>query len=157
MVVHTDDVAWYESFFGWGGLLAEHVLRPVRGGEAVYFRPPAWTREGREGAIEVPSGLDLVIVEGVGAAQRELADVIDATVWVQSDFAQAEERGIARDSALGVNGDPVETVAFWHEWMAEELRFLQQQRPWERACLIVAGTPLIPLDDNQVAVASGPL
>ncbi len=156
-VVHTDDIAWHESYFGWGGLLADHVLRPVRRGEEVSFRPPAWAQNGREGAIEVPAGLDLVIVEGVGASQRELADLIDATVWVQSDFAQAEERGIARDIALGVNGDLEGTVAFWHEWMAEELRFLQQQRPWERACLIATGTPPIPLDDDQVAIALGPL
>src|SRR4051794_38443146 len=29
-VVHTDDVAWYDSMFGWDDLLAEHVLQPLR-------------------------------------------------------------------------------------------------------------------------------
>ncbi|WP_258725644.1 uridine kinase family protein [Cellulomonas sp. NS3] len=156
-VVRTDDVAWHESFFGWGDLLAEHVLRPLRRGDAVSFRPPAWERHGREGAIDVPAGLALVVVEGVGASRREWADLVDATVWVQSDLAAAQERGIARDVALGVNGDAQEAVAFWHEWMAEELPFLEQQRPWQRACLVVAGTPPIPLGDGQLAVAAGPL
>ncbi|WP_250445651.1 hypothetical protein [Actinotalea sp. C106] len=121
------------------------------------FRPPAWAQHARDGTIEVPAGLDLVVVEGVGASQRELGDLIDATVWVQSDLAVAEERGIARDISQGVNGDAEETVAFWHEWMAQELRFLQAQRPWERACVVVAGTTPIPLLDGQVAIAPGPL
>jgi len=97
------------------------------------------------------------VVEGVGASRREWADLVDATVWVQSDRAAAEERGIARDVALGANGDAQEAAAFWHEWMAEELPFLEQQRPWERACLVVAGTPPVPLRDGQLAVAPGPL
>jgi hypothetical protein len=31
-VVHTDDVAWYESFFGWAHLLRDGVLDPARRG-----------------------------------------------------------------------------------------------------------------------------
>jgi hypothetical protein len=105
----------------------------------------------------VPAGLDLVVVEGVGAAQRELSELIDTTVWVQSDFATAQTRGIERDIAQGVNGSAEHATAFWHEWMAAELRFLADQRPWERAQVVVAGTPTIRLDEHQVAVAPGPL
>lgn len=156
-VVHTDDIAWHEPYFAWGHLLADHVLGPLRRGEAVSFRPPAWAQHGRQGSIDVPAGLDLVVVEGVGAGQREVAGLVDATVWVQSDLAAAEERGIARDIARGVNGDAEQSVAFWHEWMAEELRFLSRQRPWERACVVVAGTPPFALEEDQVAIAPGPL
>lgn len=156
-VIHTDDVAWHESFFGWGALMVEGVLAPLRVGDVVRFRPPAWPAHGREGAIEVPAGLDLVVVEGVGAGQRELSASVDATIWVQSDRALAEQRGIARDVADGVNGDLEETLAFWHEWMAEELHFLAEERPWERARVVVAGTPPFCLGPGQVAVAPGPL
>ncbi len=31
-VLHTDDIAWYESMFGCDELLAAHVLRPLREG-----------------------------------------------------------------------------------------------------------------------------
>ncbi|WP_187138355.1 uridine kinase family protein [Cellulomonas timonensis] len=140
-IVHTDDVAWNESFFGWAPLLASGVLEPLRRGLAVSFQPPAWPAHGREGAIEVPAGLDLVIVEGVGASQRALTDLLDAAVWVQSDAAEAERRGIARDIAQGVNGDEAASVEFWHGWMAQELPFLADDRPWERADVIVCGTP----------------
>lgn len=139
-LVHTDDLAWHEPFFEWGHLLRE-VLGPLRAGEAVDLRPPAWERMGRPGSIVVPAGLALVVVEGVGASQHDVVDLLDAVVWVQSDRAEAERRGIERDVAQGVNGNREETVAFWFEWMAHEDRFLEQERPWERADVVALGTP----------------
>lgn len=133
------------------------MLEQLHRGEAVHLRPPAWEAHDRAGKIFLPTGLELVVVEGVGASQREHAELIDATIWVQSDFAEAERRGIARDIASRVNGDPEATVAFWHEWMSHELPFLERQKPWERAALVLAGTAVLPLEPGQVAVAPGPL
>ena len=96
-VVHTDDVAWSQAMFDWTDLLIGGVLEPVHRGEAVSFRPPAWRERNRAGAIEVPQGRELLIVEGAGAARHELMDLVDAVVWVQSDMAEAERRGIERD------------------------------------------------------------
>ena len=72
-VVCTDDVAWNHSMFGWADLLADGILRAVHRGEPVSFRPPAWRERSRKGAIEVPAGCEMVIVEGVGAARRHAA------------------------------------------------------------------------------------
>jgi hypothetical protein len=152
-VIHTDDIAWHHSRFGWSELLARSVLQPIRNRQPVGYRPPGWEAHGRTGAIEVPTGLDLVIIEGVGAGRRELAHLLDAVVWVQSDYAEAERRGIARDVASSVNGDRVAATSFWHSWIAEELPFLDHQRPWERAAVIVAGTPLLAHGDRQVVLA----
>jgi uridine kinase len=151
-IVHTDDLAWHEPLFGWGHLLTR-ALEPLRRGEPTRFQPPAWPRHGREGVIEVPGGLDLVIVEGTGSSQREIAALVDTAIWVQADVAEAERRGIERDVAEGVNGGREQAIAFWREWMAAELRFLDEQRPWERADVIVAGTPTIPLGAGEWAVA----
>ena len=156
-VVHTDDLAWHEPLFAWGHLLADGVLRPLRRGEPVSFRPPAWARHGRSGAVQVPAGLEYVLVEGSGASQREHADLVDATIWVQADFAEAERRGIARDVEEGVNGDPDQTVAFWRQWMTEELAFFDRQQPWTRACAVVNGTPLTGAGEDHVTVAPGPV
>ena len=157
VVVSTDDVAWHHSFFGWAELLTLGVLEPARRGDEVSYRPPAWQDHGRAGAIEVSAGRELLIVEGVGAGRRELTNLLDAVVWVQSDYEEAERRGIARDVAQGINGDREQAVAFWHEWMAEELDFLAQQRPWERACAVVAGTPHARLGPDQILLAPPPL
>lgn len=150
-VVHTDDVAWNQAMFDWTDFLVGGVLDPVHRREPVSFRPPAWCERNREGAIEVPLGSELVIVEGAGAARHELMHLVDAVVWVQSDMAEAERRGIERD------GSNEAAVAFWHLWMAEELPFMAQQRPWTRANAIVAGTPSLPHDpENEVVIASAP-
>ena len=153
-VVHTDDVAWHHSFFDWEGLLARGVLEPLRRGDAVRYRPPGWRTEGRPGAVEVPAGLDLVLVEGVGAGRRELAHLLDAVVWVQSDAAEAERRGLARDIAAGQDGDLEGSTAFWHEWIAQELPFVAAQRTWERADVVVRGTVAAARDPDSVAIAA---
>ena len=152
-MVHTDDIAWGHSFFGWTDVMTDGVLSPLRAGAAVVFRPPGWDAAGREGRLELPGGLDLVLVEGVGAGRRELTSWLDAVIWVQSDFDEAERRGIARDVASGVNGDRVQTTAFWHRWMDAEVPFLQEDRPWTRAVAIVAGTPMEPLRADEVMLA----
>ena len=99
VTVHTDDIAWWHSFFGWADLLASGVLEPIRRGQAVAFRPPAWDERGRTGAIELPVDASVVIVEGVGASRREIAHLLDAAVWVQSDLNAIERRNAARVAA----------------------------------------------------------
>jgi hypothetical protein len=139
-VVHTDDVAWNYSMFDWADALADNVIAPVRSGEPVHYRPPGWAANGRLGTLDLPGRLDTLIVEGVGAGRRALAGVIDILIWVQSDFVAAQERGLARDIASGVNGGPDETRKFWDWWMAAELPFLEREEPWWRADLTVAGS-----------------
>ncbi len=152
-LVEVDDVSWYAPMFGWADLMADGVLHPFRAGGAVRYRPPAWDERGRSGLIELPSDVRVLVVEGVGASQCALAGLIDAAVWVQSDFVEAERRGIARDVASGVNGDEAASIAFWHEWIAQEVPFLATDLPWERADAVVLGTPPAALDPDRVAVA----
>lgn len=140
-VVHTDDIAWYQSSFDWADLLRHGILDPVRQGKAVSFRPPAWDQRGRPGSIDVPGQSSLVIVEGVGAARNALASDIDLSIWVQADMTEAEQRNAQRIAA----GEVTPTV--FRQWMAE-LEFLAAERPWDRADLLVAGTPPI-ADDAQ--------
>jgi len=153
-VVHSDDIAWYESYFGWEHLLVDGVLDPFRRGDAVSFRPPAWDERGREGAIAVPAACPVLLVEGVGVGRRSLVDHLDALIWVQADTHTARHRGILRDAAAHETRDP---VAFWDEWQAEEVPMLSRERPWQRAGLVVSGTPTLPHDPvTEVVVAAPP-
>jgi len=127
---------------------------PVHRREPVAFQPPRWAEHGREGFIGVPASCPLLIIEGVGAGRREAAHLVDALVWVQADQREAERRSLAR---VGQPGGPA-TVGDLREWMAEEEPFLADQRPWERADLVVAGTPQIPFDSvTQLVVAPPPV
>ena len=150
-VVHTDDIAWYHAMFDWSALITDGVLAPLRRGAGIAFRPPEWDERGRPGAVTVPAGCPLAVVEGVGIGRRDLAVFFDALVWVQADRAVAWARGVARDG-----GSP-EQAAFWHEWEAEERPFLAAERPWERADLVVDGAPALPHDPaTELVVAAYP-
>lgn len=132
-VVHTDDIAWNQAFFDWADLLAHNVLRPLRRGEAVEFRPPAWIEHDRPGAIRVPAGADVVWVEGTGIIRDELTAWFDASIWVQGDLDEQERRLVARD------GDSADQRRHVAAWLAEELPFMLRERPWEKASVVVAG------------------
>ncbi|MFN8192653.1 MAG: hypothetical protein U0R80_00040 [Nocardioidaceae bacterium] len=146
-VVHTDDIAWHHAMFDWGPRLRRHVVEPLRRGESVDFAPPEWRRRGRPGAVSVPGGLDVVWVEGTGILRSELADVLDAGVWVQGDLDEQERRLVERD------GDAPEMRRHKQDWLTEELPFLLRERPWESATVLVDGTSDLPHDpDTEVVV-----
>ena len=147
-VVHTDDIAWAHSRFGWDDLMIQGVLDPLHRGQEVRYQPPAWSSHGRAGHIDVSANASLVIIEGVGAARRELTALLDAAVWVQSDFREAERRATLR------NGGDAAAMELTRDWMTEELPFLAADRPWERATIIVAGTPDLAYDSvGEVVIA----
>jgi len=151
VVVHTDDIAWYEAIMDWAHLLAGGILEPIHRGEAVSYRPPKWDERGRSGAIEVPASCDLVVVEGVGSGRAELAPLYDAVFWVQADARAARARGLERDAE---HGRPDEVAAFWDHWEGEEAPHFAQDRPWTRAAAVLAGTPSLPHDPaTDVVVA----
>jgi hypothetical protein len=152
VVVHTDDIAWWHSRFGWADLLRDGVLMPAHRGEAVAFQPPRWAEHGRRGSIDVPASCPLLIIEGVGAGRHETAHLLDVLIWVQADQQEAERRSLAR---VGQSGGPATTGSL-REWMAEEKPFLAGQRPWERADLVAAGTPPISFDPASELVVAPP-
>lgn len=145
-VVHTDDVAWHLSFFDWADELRNGVLEPLLRGEAVHYRPPGWVARERPGAIALPAGRSVVWVEGSGSSRQALTDLLDASIWVQCDNLEARRRLRARDGQ--------EEEELHREWEEQEIPFLLQDRPWERATAIVAGRPLLEHDPNTQVVTA---
>ena len=150
-VIHTDDIAWSHSRFGWDDLLLDGVLGPLHRGESVRFQPPAWARNGRAGHVTASGDAPLVIVEGVGASRRDFGPLIDAAVWLQSDMLEVERRRTARD------GDDADTTRRARDWMAEEVPFLARDRPWERADVIVGSTKQLRYDVVCEVVVAPPI
>lgn len=148
-VVHTDDIAWWHSVLGWTDLLVEGVLEPVRDGRAVAYRPPQWDIRRRSGAVEVPAGCTLLLVEGVGSGRRSLAPHLDGIVWVE---ALPEDRD-RRDRA-DVDAGLISPENF-DSWMLEEIPFVEAERTWERAGLVVAGWAPITHDPATEFVVAG--
>lgn len=154
-VVHTDDVAWHHSFFDWADLLATGVLAPAvaDGGEPVAFRPPAWDERDRPGAVEVPAGTRVLVVEGVGASRAELAPWIDVACWVHTPFDVVLRREDDRIAAGESDAD------LSRDWLSAEAAFLAADRPWSRADVVVAGSPVAAgpaADEGRVTVLLDP-
>jgi hypothetical protein len=156
VVIHTDDIAWEHSRFGWADLLIDGILVPVRQGQAVSYRPPRWEEHGREGSLEVPAGCPLLIIEGDGAGRREVGHLIDTLIWVQADEREITRRAAARAAsppAADLANQAHDGASFDEDgWLAEEIPFNTAQRTWERADLIVCGTPEIPYDPGTQLV-----
>lgn len=161
VVIHTDDIAWEHSRFGWADLLIDGILVPVRQGGTVSYRPPRWDEHAREGNIEVRAGCPLLIIEGDGAGRREVAHLVDTLIWVQADEREAARRSAARAAnppAADLVNKNVAGTAFDEEgWMAEEIPFNAAQRTWERADIVVCGTPEMPYDPNTEIVVASPV
>lgn len=139
-VIHTDDIAWHQSFFGWDQLMVDGLLKPLRDlGPPVSCRPPAWDNHRRAGDIYIPPHCRGVIVEGVGACRQRLHEWYDASVWVQTDADLAYHRVVDR------NSDPLE---FTDDWTAAEIPFLAADRPWERVSIIASGQLMAPNADE---------
>jgi hypothetical protein len=130
-VVHTDDIAWHHTFFGWSDVLIDGILSPIRRGILpVSFTPQPWLDRGRAGSIEIPADTQVVLIEGVGATRAELSGWLDRTIWVQTDPEVALSRTVALDR------DP---PGFVEDWMREENAHLAADRPWTRATAVVSG------------------
>jgi hypothetical protein len=145
-IVHTDDLAWWHSRFGWDDLLVAGVLAPLRRGEAVDYRPPAWEARGRPGSIRVPAEAALVVIEGVGSGRASLAGHVDAVVWVDT----APGVGKRRDRERVESGE-IDQVTY-AGWMAEEVPFLAADRPWERADVVVSGSSAVADPESDIVV-----
>ncbi len=130
-VIHTDDIAWHHSFFGWGHLLVDGLLEPFHDGlSPIQYKPESWRQRGRPGAITIPATTATLVVEGVGVAAREIRRLLDVSVWVDTPMPIGRERVCSRG---------VDTTGFIDQWMAEEAVFLDEHRPWDSADLWVNG------------------
>jgi hypothetical protein len=149
-VLHTDDVAWHQGVFAWDVLLRHDVLPRVRAGEPLDYRPPQWQARSRPGSIRLPGLLRFLVVEGVGASQEPVRDLLDSVIWVETD----EPTRLARDLPRLAAGEM--SPADYASWMAEENAYVTRERPWEHADLLVYGGDSIPHDPSAEVVIADP-
>ncbi|WP_420810214.1 uridine kinase family protein [Halopolyspora algeriensis] len=98
-LVRTDDFATWDAPVQWWPRLVEGVLDPLSRGERGRYRRVEWPRgEPVAGAtvdVEVP---EVLLVEGVSAARRSIAELLSLAVWVEfADESQRLERAVTRE------------------------------------------------------------
>jgi hypothetical protein len=142
-VLHTDDLAWHHGVFSWDQLLINDVLPVLRDVQALHYRPPAWVRRSRDGAITLDGDRDFVIIEGVGASQASVRPQLDVIIWLETPRPVRESRDVARLAAGEIS------ATSYANWMAEENAYMAAERPWEHADLIVDGRGGLDIDQEK--------
>ncbi|WP_237321140.1 uridine kinase [Streptomyces sp. JJ36] len=114
-VLHLDDLASHDAFFGWTERFAAQVAGPLARGARAHFEAYDWHRRAftREGEI---APRPVVLAEGVGAGRRELRPLLCCLLWMDLPREAAWARGRRRDGP--------ELAEFWGAWTrAEEAHF----------------------------------
>ena len=136
-VVHTDDFASWDDEFSWYPRLRAQLIEPLASGRPGRFQRYDWaTRELAEWH-DVPLG-PVLVLEGVGAARREITDELALAVWIETPPDLRLARGIERDGE--------ELRDFWLHWIEGERRHFAADRTRERAELVVLGGCGVPHD-----------
>ena len=128
-VIHTDDFASWENPSDWWPELIACALAPLAAGEPARYRPTSWGGEERE-PVEVEPA-DFVILEGVTASREAFRRYLAYSVWIETPREVRLRRGLERDGA--------QARAHWEHWMAAEDRYVERERPAERADCVVRG------------------
>jgi uridine kinase len=139
-LVHTDDFASWDDQFGWGPLLRARVIEPLLSGETGRYQRYDWVDKRFAEWHDVPVA-DVLIIEGVGAAQRLFADAVAMTVWVETPPDVRLARGIARDGE--------ELREFWQQWIVGEWAHFAADDTFARADLVVIGDPAVAHDPER--------
>jgi uridine kinase len=134
LVLHMDDLydGWDGATRGFG-LLRDHVLSRLAEGREGRYRRYDWNLGAYAERHVVPVSVDLLIVEGVTAADRGAEPWPSLRIWIETSNDIRLDRGIDRD------GEALRDR--WLDWMRWERDHFAAENTRERADVIVDGTP----------------
>jgi uridine kinase len=146
LVLSMDDLydGWDGATRGFG-LLRDHVLSRLAEGREGRYRRYDWNLGAYAERHVVPVSMDLLIVEGVTAADRGAEPWPSLRIWIETSNDVRLDRGIDRD------GEALRDR--WLDWMRWERDHFAAENTRERADLIVDGNPAIPHDPALELVA----
>jgi uridine kinase len=139
LVLHMDDLydGWDGATRGFG-LLRDHVLSRLAEGREGRYRRYDWNLGAYSERHVVPVSVDVLIVEGVTAADRGAEPWPSLRIWIETSNDVRLDRGIERD------GEALRDR--WLDWMRWERDHFAAENTRERADLVVDGNPAVPHD-----------
>jgi uridine kinase len=90
----------------------------------------------------------VVVVDGIFLQRPELADLWDATVWVDAELIVAAGRAIERD-LVRIDARDAEQERYRLRYLPAQRRYIDEQRPRERATFVLRNTGL---DEPELVV-----
>jgi uridine kinase len=128
-IVCTDDFATWQNPLDWWPDLIAHALEPLAAGRPATYQPTSWGDEEEPPVTVEPT--DFVVLEGVTASREAFRPYLAYSIWIETSREVRLRRGLERDGA--------EARAQWEEWMEAEDRYLERERPAERADRVLRG------------------
>jgi uridine kinase len=112
--------------------LVADVLEPLAAGRPGRYQRYDWDEDRLAEWHDVP-GDSVVVIEGVYSTSAPLRGYVDFTVWVDCPYEVRLRRGVVRD------GEAMRTE--WvEEWMPAEDAYVEDERPDDRAGLVLDGS-----------------
>ncbi|MUM19991.1 aminodeoxychorismate synthase [Mycobacterium sp. CBMA271] len=142
MVLHTDDFASWDTFFGWWPRFEEQILAPWARGEQSRYRRYDWQTR-TFGPWEHCAPPAVLILEGVGSGRCAAAGLLSTLIWVQTDQVTRRRRAELRDGAA--------LREFWRLWIDAEEQHFRHDPTADRADITVDGDP-----DNRTVLVDDP-
>ncbi|MBI3429554.1 MAG: hypothetical protein HY050_05785 [Actinobacteria bacterium] len=131
IVIHMDEI--YEGWrLGLGDSLAprlSHLLKDLSTGQPHQLPIYDWTLEAFNSYREIPL-VDILIIEGVGSAQRVVREFASATIWLDVDAASGLKRVLERDGKM-IAGHMI-------QWQIDEDAHHRREKTRENADFILS-------------------
>jgi uridine kinase len=125
-VVHMDDLyeGWEAGPGGGAARLGSWVLEPLVAGRAGEYRRFDWVA-GSYAEAHTVEPAPFLVVEGCGAATRQVDPWAALRIWVEADDDERLHRGLLRDGE--------EARDHWQRWMADEAAHYAAEQTRARA------------------------
>jgi uridine kinase len=128
-IIQTDDFASWENPVDWWPEFIARALEPLAAGEPARYDPTSWGGEEREPLLIEPSAF--VILEGVTASREAFRRYLAYSIWIETPCDLRLKRGLERDGE--------QARAQWEQWMEEEDRYVERERPADYADCVLSG------------------
>lgn len=137
-IIPTDDFNAFDDLEEYWPRFEAQILEPLFQGKDFRYQKRDWVNDMAGRGLNEWRELrfsPIVIIEGIGAARRQLEVRISFAVWIEAPGELRMQRGIDRD------GHEVKDIRkIWENFMPGERRYFEKDRAWERANLRVDGT-----------------
>jgi cytidylate kinase len=131
-VVHLDAICpGWDGLAATPGLLVEQLLEPLSTGRPAGYQRWDWDadRAAERQPVE-PTG-SLLLLEGIGGGARVCAPYVAALLWLDAPASLRRSRALTRDGDIYAPN--------WQRWADQEQTYLDTERPWQRADLVLDG------------------
>lgn len=144
-IVHLDDFAYPKTD---RERLLNQVISPLKENRPAKYQRFDWgTKQLAEWHEIEPGGI--VIIEGVSTLHDILYKHYDFRIWIECPAEIGFRRGVERDKKVY----QVDTTKEWlEEWMPEEKKYIEEQKPQKRADFIINGEDIITKQVNNESI-----